>query len=54
MECYRNDGSRRFYNYETGPVVVWSSNKFVAPRDYLTPFDAEEILISGMVQNPQW
>ena len=43
-----------FYNYETGPVVVWSSNKFVAPRDYLTPFDAEEILISGMVQNPQW
>ena len=43
-----------FYNYETGPVVVWSSNKFVAPRDYLTPFDAEEILISGMVQNPGW
>ena len=43
-----------FYNYETGPVVVWSKNKFVAPRDYLDPFDAEEILISGMVQNPQW
>ena len=43
-----------FYNYETGPVVVWSSNKFVAPRDYLAPFDAEEILISGMVQNPGW
>ncbi len=43
-----------FYNYETGPVVVWSSNKFVAPRDYLTPFDAEEILTSGMVQNPGW
>ena len=43
-----------FYNYETGPVVVWSSNQFVAPRDYLAPFDAEEILISGMVQNPGW
>ena len=43
-----------FYNYETGPIVVWSNNKFVAPRDYLDPFDAEEILISGMVQNPQW
>ena len=43
-----------FYNYETGPVVVWSSNKFVAPRDYLARFDAEEILISGMVQNPGW
>ena len=43
-----------FYNYETGPVVVWSSNKFVAPRDYLDPFDAEEILISGMKQNPGW
>lgn len=43
-----------FYNYETGPVVVYSSNKFIAPRDYLDPFDAEEILISGMVQNPGW
>ncbi len=43
-----------FYNYETGPIVVYSSNKFIAPRDYLDPFDAEEILISGMVQNPGW
>ena len=43
-----------FYNYETGPVVVWSKNKFIAPRDYLDPIDAEEILISGMVQNPGW
>ena len=43
-----------FYNYETGPVVVYSSNNFIAPRDYLDPFDAEEILISGMVQNPGW
>ena len=43
-----------FYNYETGPVVVYSSNKFIAPRAYLDPFEAEEILISGMVQNPGW
>jgi len=34
--------------------VVWSKNKFIAPRDYLDPIDAEEILISGMVQNPGW
>ena len=43
-----------FYNNETGPIVVWSKNKFIAPRDYLDPIDAEEILISGMVQNPGW
>ena len=43
-----------FYNYETGPVVVYSSTKFIAPRAYLDPFDAEEILSSGMVQNPGW
>ena len=43
-----------FYNNENGPIVVWSKNKFVAPRDYLEPFNAEEILISGMVQNPGW
>ena len=42
-----------FYNYETGPVVVYSSNKFIAPRDYLDPFDAEEILISGMGPAPR-
>lgn len=43
-----------FYNNEEGPIVVWSKNKFVAPRDYLEPLEAEEILISGMVQNPEW
>ena len=43
-----------FYNNENGPIVVWSRNKFVAPRDFLEPFNAEEILISGMVQNPGW
>lgn len=43
-----------FYNNEDGPIVVWSRNKFVAPRDYFEPFNAEEVLISGMVQNPGW
>lgn len=42
-----------FYN-NAEPIVVWSKNKFVAPRDYFDPLDAEEILISGMKQNPGW
>ena len=46
--------AQTFYNNEEGPIVVWSKNKFVAPRDYFDPFNAEEILISGMVQNPGW
>ena len=46
--------AQTFYNNENGPIVVGNKNKFVAPRDYLTPIDAEEILISGMVQNPGW
>lgn len=43
-----------FYNNENGPIELWVRNKFVAPRDYLEPFRAEEILTSGMVQNPEW
>ena len=43
-----------FYNNENGPVEVGRSYKFIAPRDYFTPFKAEEILISGMKQNPGW
>ena len=43
-----------FYNNENGPIEVGRSYKFIAPRDYFTPFKAEEILISGMVQNPGW
>ncbi len=46
--------AQTFYNNEEGPIVVWSNNKFVAPRDYFDPFNAEEILISGMKQNPGW
>ncbi len=48
------NSNQTFYNDEMGPVEVWSKNKFIAPRDYLDPFDAEEILISGMKQNPGW
>ena len=46
--------AQNFYNHGKGPVIVSNENKFVAPRDYLEPFNAEEILISGMVQNPGW
>ena len=48
------ESARVFYNNFNGPVVVWSKCKFTAPRDYLDPIDAEEILISSMVQNPGW
>ena len=48
------ESARAFYNNFNGPVVVWSKCKFVAPRDYLDPIDAEEILISSVVQNPGW
>ena len=43
-----------FYINETEPIQLWSKNKFIAPRDYFDPLNAEEILISGMVQNPGW
>lgn len=43
-----------FYNNENGPIQIGDKNKFIAPRDYFAPFKAEEILISGMVQNPGW
>ena len=43
-----------FYNAGAGPVVVYSGNKFVAPRDYFYPIRSEEIQISGCVQNPSW
>lgn len=36
------------------PIIVWKKCKFKAPRDYFTPIRAEEILISGIVQNPDW
>lgn len=43
-----------FYNNETEPISLWFKNKFVAPRDYFDPLNAEEILISGVRQNPGW
>lgn len=43
-----------FYNRGQGPIPVETERKFTAPRDYLFPLRAEEILISGMVQNPGW
>ena len=43
-----------FYNNYNGPVVVWSQRKFTAPRDYLFPIESEEIMMSGVVQNPGW
>lgn len=44
-----------FYNRYNGPIELSVGKcKFTAPRDYLFPIKAEEILISGMVQNPNW
>ena len=44
-----------FYNRYGGPIELPVGKcKFTAPRDYLFPIKAEEILISGMVQNPGW
>lgn len=46
--------NQTFYNNYDGPVVVWSKRKFVAPRDYFWPIRSEEVLVSGVVQNPGW
>lgn len=43
-----------FYCDYNGPMVVWSQRTFEVPRDYFTPIRSEEILISGLVQNPGW
>ena len=43
-----------FYNNGQGPVVVYTGNTFVAPRDYLYPIRSEEVQRSGCVQNPGW
>lgn len=44
--------NRSYYNDE--PTYEINKYKFVAPRDYLAPIKAEQILISGMRQNPNW
>lgn len=46
--------AQSFYNNFTGPVKAWAKNKFEAPKDYFFPIRAEEILISGQVQNLGW
>lgn len=43
-----------FYNNFEGPVVVWKKRKFDARHDYFWPIRAEEILVSGVKQNPGW
>ena len=43
-----------FYNNGNGPIVVYSGNTFVAPRDYLYPIRSEEVQRAGVVQNPGW
>ncbi|AZS31125.1 RagB/SusD family nutrient uptake outer membrane protein [Butyricimonas faecalis] len=43
-----------FYNNGKGPVIVYSGNTFVAPRDYFWPIRSEEAITSGCVQNPGW
>lgn len=48
------DDYNTFYNNGRGPVIVQSSNRFVAPRDYFFPLNSEEIQISGCVQNLGW
>ena len=48
------ENAQAFYNDYNGPVIVWSKCKFTAPRDYLFPIKAEEVLMSSLVQNPGW
>lgn len=48
------DNAKAFYNDFKEPIKVWSKRKFVAPRDYLFPLRSEEVLVSGMKQNPGW
>ena len=48
------DNADGFYNNWQGPVTVWSKRKFTFPRDYLWPIKSEEVMISGVVQNPGW
>lgn len=48
------ENAQTFYNNYEGPVEVEAKRKFTAPRDYLFPIKAEEILISSIIQNPNW
>lgn len=48
------EDAQSFYNNFNGPVVVWSKRGFIAPRDYLFPIRAQEVMVSSVVQNPGW
>lgn len=48
------ENAREFYNDYRGPVTVWSRRGFSSPRDYFFPIKAEEVMVSGIVQNPGW
>ena len=43
-----------FYNNFEGPIIVWNKQKFEVPKDYFTPIQSEETLISGIRQNLGW
>lgn len=45
---------REFYNNFQGPVVVWDKASFSPARDYFWPIRSEEVIISGITQNPGW
>ncbi len=45
---------QEFFNNYQGPVVVWDQAQFNPARDYLFPIKSEEVMISGIVQNPGW
>ena len=44
-----------FYNNGEGPVIVYSGNTFVAPRDYFWPIHQNDLVVNPkLVQNPGW
>ena len=47
------NNANTFYN-NGRPMVVYSGNKFVAPRDYFWPIRSEEVQRAGCVQNIGW
>lgn len=48
------ENAATFYNNFEGPIPVGTEKVFTGPRDYLFPLRAEEVLVSGCVQNPGW
>lgn len=48
------DSEEGFYNDYKGPVPAWSLRRFITPRDYFFPISSQEVMVSGVVQNPGW